>query len=104
MIITLVQFQLPILLNIDEVQILFTQSASSFYHVPGLIQKYFLLSDDGKTAGGIYFWNCRKNAEQFYGDGFSESIAATFGTEPTIAYFESPVSVDNTTANVTTVH
>lgn len=101
MIITFVQFQLPLPLSIDEAHILFTQAASNFYYVPGLIQKYFLLSDDGKTAGGVYLWNCRKNAERFYGDGFSQSIAASFGTEPTIAYFESSVSVDNTSANVT---
>lgn len=104
MITTIVQFQLPNSISLDQAQTLFDQAAPGFQHIPGLIRKYFLLSDNGETAGGVYLWNCRENAEQFYGNGFSQSIVAKFGTEPTIAYFQSPVIVDNAIAPKRTLH
>lgn len=95
MITTIVQFHLPVSLTLDEAQILFSESAPSFRHITGLIRKYFLFSDNGKAAGGIYLWNSREDAEKFYSTGFRQSITATFGSEPTITYFETPVIVDN---------
>lgn len=95
MMITIVQFQLPVPLTLDEAHILFGEAAPSFRQIAGLIRKYFLLSNNGKTAGGVYFWNSREDAEKFYSKGFSQSVIAAFGSEPTIAYFESPVIVDN---------
>lgn len=66
-----------------------------FYDIPGLIRKYFLLSEDGKTAGGVYLWECPKEAECFYTENFRLSIVEHFGSEPSITFFESPVAVDN---------
>ncbi|MGL4618256.1 MAG: YdhR family protein, partial [Chroococcidiopsis sp.] len=63
--------------------------------VPGLIRKYFLLSEDGRTAGGVYLWESKAAAERLYTDDFLKSIVERYGSEPSVIYFESPVVVDN---------
>ena len=96
MITAFVQFQLPAPTTLKQAESLFTQAAPNFIQVPGLIRKYFLLAEDGKIAGGVYLWQSREHAESFYKNGFRQSIAEKYGSEPTITYFESPVIVDNT--------
>ncbi len=95
MITVFVQFQLPAPTTLKQAEALFTQAAPGFIQISGLIRKYFLLSEDGKMAGGVYLWKNREHAEIFYSNGFRQSIAEKFGSEPTITYFESPVIVDN---------
>ncbi len=95
MITVLVQFKLPASVTRSQAEELFANIASMFYDIPRLIRKYFLLSEDGKTAGGAYLWKSRKDAECFYTENFRLSIAEQFGSEPSITFFESPVVVDN---------
>ncbi len=90
-----VQFKLPEFITRDQVEMMFSSAAPMYYEIPGLIRKYFLLSEDGKTAGGVYIWNSRKDAETFYNESFRLSIAEKFGSEPSVSYFESPVVIDN---------
>jgi hypothetical protein len=100
MITTLVQFAIPQSLEPADVTSYFEQAAPDFRHPDGLIRKYFLVSDDGKHAGGVYLWRSRTHAAQFYGNGFQELVAGLFGTLPTISYFETPVVVDNLTGEI----
>lgn len=94
MITAFVQFQLPAPTTLKQAESLFAETAPIFIQVPGLIRKYFLLSEDGKI-GGVYLWKNREHAEVFYSNDFRESIVEKLGSEPTITYFESPVIVDN---------
>lgn len=95
MITVFVQFKLPTSVTRDQATEFFSNIASMFYDIPGLMRKYFLLSEEGTTAGGIYLWNSRKDAEDFYTENFSLGIIEHFGCEPSITYFDSPVVVDN---------
>lgn len=63
MITVVVEFKLPESIAYDRVQEMFSNIAAMYYDIPGLIRKYFLLSEDGKTAGGVYLWQSRKDAE-----------------------------------------
>jgi heme-degrading monooxygenase HmoA len=95
MITTLVQFKLPAPVTCDRARAIFSEAAPQFRRVPGLIRKYFLLSEDGATAGGVYLWESREDAERFYTAEFERAIVHRFGSEPSITYFQSPIIVDN---------
>lgn len=96
MITVLVQFKLPNSVSREQVETAFSEVSTLFYGVPGLIRIYFLLSEDGQTAGGLYLWNSRDDADRFYTDHFKRTILKRYGSEPSITYFDSPVIVDNT--------
>lgn len=95
MLTVLVQFNLPDSIDRDEIEGQFSSVAPMYYEIPGLIRKYFLLSEDCKTAGGVYIWRSYKDAKNFYNDNYVLSIQEKFGCEPTVTYFDSPVVVDN---------
>jgi hypothetical protein len=100
MITALVQFPIPVSLEPADVTMYFEQAAPDFRHPDGLIRKYFLISDDGRQAGGVYLWRSRTCAARFYGNGFYELIAGLFGALPTITYFETSVVVDNLSGEI----
>ncbi len=95
MITALVQFNLSTPLTGNEVKEDFSNLVPRLREVPGLIRKYFLLSEDGRTAGGVYLWESKAAAERLYTDDFKKSIVERYGSEPSVTYFESPVVVDN---------
>ena len=74
---------------------LFADAAPNYRETKGLIRKYFLLSEDGKTVGGVYLWQSRSEAEQLYSADWRKAITDKYGSEPSVTYFASPVIVDN---------
>lgn len=100
MITVFVQFQLPGSMTRHQAQTHFASIATLFCEIPGLVRKYFLLSEDGTTAGGVYLWNSREDADRFYTENFRLAIVEKFGSEPSITYFESPVIVDNSVGEI----
>ena len=95
MITALVQFKLPDPMTTDKAQSVFAETAPKYREVKGLIRKYYLLSEDGETAGGIYLWKSREAAEQLYTDDWKAFIMQKYGTKPSVTFFTSPVIVDN---------
>jgi hypothetical protein len=95
MITTVVQFRLPKPITREIARQLFLDSAPKYRKVQGLIRKYYLISEDGTTAGGVYLFNSREDAERLYSDEWKKYIVDKYGSEPSITYFESPVVVDN---------
>jgi hypothetical protein len=95
MITTVVQFHLATPISLDEARIRFESSAPKYQKLPGLIRKYYIRSEDGMIAGGIYLWEDREAAEKVYAGEWRERVAQLYGAEPTIAWFDSPVIVDN---------
>ena len=96
----LVQFKLPQPVTREKAQELFVGSAAKYRETPGLIRKYFLLSEDGGTAGGVYLWKSRKDAEGLYTKEWGNYIREKYGAPPSVTYFESPVVVDNITNQI----
>lgn len=99
---TITTFRLPKRTSIEDAREIFLNAAPNFQTVPGLLRKQFLLSDDGKTAGGVYLWKDRDSAESFNNEKLVVLIKQQFGVEPEINYFSSPVIVDNLSGEVIT--
>ena len=100
MITTIVQIKGPAPMSLDKARDVFTSTASRYRDVSGLIRKYCLLSEDGKTAGGVYLWESRDAAEAMYNPEWFAFIREKYGVDPEVAYFASPVVVDNLTAEI----
>lgn len=100
MITALVQFSLPQALGREQAREIFLATAPKYRDMQGLIRKYYLLSKDGGTAGGVYLWHSQEDAERLYTDDWKKFIRDKYGAEPTVSYFESPVLVDNVAGEI----
>jgi len=100
MITALVQFKLPQPVTREKAQEIFVSTAPKYRETPGLIRKYYLLSEDGGTAGGVYLWKSKKDAEALYTNEWGSYIREKYGASPKVTYFESPVVVDNVTNEI----
>jgi len=96
----IIQFPLPPGAPIDAVKSGFLEVAPFFQGPPGLLRKYFLLSDDGATGGGVYLWTTRQTAQDFSETTIRPMIKEKFHVEPSITYFETPVIVDNVSSQI----
>ncbi len=95
MITTLVQFALPSPITLAEATRRFESSAPKYQNLAGLIRKYYIRSEDGRVAGGIYLWETRAAAERVFSGEWRERVEKLYGAAPTIAWFDTPVVVDN---------
>jgi hypothetical protein len=102
MITALVQFKLPQPVTSEKAKEIFLSTALKYRDVQGLIRKYYLLSEDGKTAGGVYLWKSLEDAEKLYTAEWRKFIADKYGAEPTLHYFATPVVVDNLIGEIIT--
>src|SRR5215472_15390587 len=101
MITVITRFAVPTTINASQMRAGFTEAAPAFRNVPGLIRKKFLLSADGRTAGGVYLWEEEEAARSFMQQRVAPMIREKYKVEPTIEYYHSPVLVDNSdTQNV----
>ena len=66
MITVITTFQLPKPITREEARRTFLSTAPKYQGVAGLFRKYYFLSQDRKTVGGIYLWNSRAEAETMY--------------------------------------
>lgn len=102
MITVMATFQLPKTMTRDEARMIFLSTAPKYQAVTGLIRKYYVLSQDGKTAGGIYLWNSKAEAEALYTESWRAFVREKYGCEPSILYMDSPVVVDNLSHEILT--
>lgn len=102
MITALVQFKLPQPITIERAREVFSGTASKYREITGLIRKYYVLSVDGGTAGGVYLWKSREDAERLYTEDWKNFIQDKYGAEPSVTYFDTPVVVDNAIGTIIT--
>ena len=95
MITALVQFSLPAPLSVEQARAIFRSTASRYLGMPGLVRKYYIVADDGRTAGGVYLWNSRADAQAVYTDEWRAFVTGKYGSPPSLSWFETPVVVDN---------
>jgi hypothetical protein len=100
MITTLVQFKLPQAVAREKAKEIFLSTAPKYRKISGLIRKYYLLSEDGETAGGVYLWESRKDAEALYTKEWENFVREKYGAPPSVTCFESPIVVDNVTNEI----
>jgi hypothetical protein len=102
MITTLTTFQLPQPITPEEAKKMFLSTAPKYQDVPGLVRKCYILSEDGKTAGGVYLWKTRADAQALYTESWFAFVKSKYGTDASVTYFDSPVVVDNVTHRIIT--
>lgn len=102
MITAIVQFKLPQPLSRNEASEIFESTAPKYRKMQGLIRKYYILAQDGQTAGGIYLWQSQSYAERVYTAEWEQFILDKYGALPTVSYHESPVVVDNMSEEIIT--
>jgi len=95
MIIAITAFALPGPITGEDARSIFLATAPTYQGVPGLLRKHYVLSEDGLTAGGVYLWNSKGEAEAMYTDAWRAFVQEKYGIEPAVTYFDSPVTVDN---------
>lgn len=100
MITALVQFKLPQPVSIEKAKEIFLGTAPRYRDTPGLLRKYYILSEDGGTAGGVYLWKSKKDAEALYTKEWESFVRERYGVPPSLTYFASPVVVDNLTNEI----
>ena len=72
------------------------RSAPTFRNRPGLLSKHYLREPETGLGGGLYVWETRAAAEAYFTPEWRARMAATFGAEPQVRYFEGPLVVANT--------
>lgn len=95
MITSITTFKLQKPITRDEAQRIFQSTAPKYRGVAGLLRKTYILSEDGATAGGVYLWKSRADAEALYTESWKAFVREKYGTDPSITYFDSPIVVDN---------
>ena len=76
-----------------RVEALFQQQAPGFKSLPGLKQKYFTVSDDGRRAGGIYLWTDAAAARAFFSDTWKTQVVAAYGSLAELSWFDAPLII-----------
>ena len=94
MIISITEFPLPAGATLDQIAASFIEVAPKFTDPPGLVRKYFVVSDERNTGGGIYVWNDKDSAVAFNENVVGPMVREHFG-DPTIRYFDVPVISDS---------
>ena len=102
MITALIQFKLPQPISREKAREVFSSTAPKYREIHGLIRKYYVLSQDGGTAGGVYLWHSKEDAERLYTGEWKQFILDKYGALPSVTYFETPVIVDNITGQIIT--
>lgn len=100
MITALLQTRLPAPVTPQEALHMFRRTAPNYQGKKGLIRKYYLLSEDRHSVGGVYLWQSREQAEQVYTPEWREYVKETFGDYPSLVYFDTPVVVDNLSGEI----
>ena len=95
MITVIVKFKLSEAITIQEAREIFLSTAPKYRGMPGLIRKYYFLDTDGITAGGIYLWKSREDADVLYTKEWKAFVHGRYGSDPELTYLDTPVIVDN---------
>jgi hypothetical protein len=101
MIVAIVSFKLTQPKTLEEMKPVFQGTAPKYLNLPGLLRKNYFLTEDGMRAGGIYVWESKERAQQFYSPEWQNFVAGKYGAPPEILYVASPVMVDNRAGQIT---
>ena len=100
MVTVIVQFKLPSPVSPEKARELFLASAPNYQKITGLLRKFYLLGEDGCSAGGVYIWESKSAAEKLFDAEWKQFIRDKYNAEAEVSYFVSPVQVDNLTGEI----
>jgi hypothetical protein len=90
---TIVTIKTPPGITRERLEAGFKQAVPLYESIPGLTAKFFIANED--SFGGMYLWKDRASAEAWYSDAWRAKAKATYGVEPVLVYFDSPLQIDN---------
>ena len=70
------------------------ETSTMYQKVDGLLRKNYIADIENKYAGGVYTFVSMKSAKNWFDEDRIEWITQRF-SKPEVAYYESPVIVDN---------
>lgn len=99
----IVQINVPEPLSDASVRDIFDGTSPNYLGVPGLLRKYYLLSEDRRTIGGCYLWKTKRDGERIYTDEWRKMVVQRYrGPEPTVTWFETPLIVETARGDIET--
>jgi hypothetical protein len=87
---TLVEIPGPDGLSANQIIQGFRDAIPTYQKVPGLLRKYFALSEQG-TFGGIYLWKDVASANAWFNQTWQDRVRNTFGQPANFEWFETPI-------------
>lgn len=95
MITEIVTFEIPAEMTRDEVVANYRRSAPTWRANPELIRKNYLFDPETRRAGGVYLWRSMDAARRARDASWLERVRKTYGSEPVVQYFQTPLIADN---------
>jgi len=91
--------RIPIPQGVTRAQVVggMVKSIPEYEKLPGLVRKYYTLTDDGKY-GGIYLFESRNAAEEHFNDAWRANVLKTRGAPAEVTYFEVPIVIEGPSA------
>ena len=78
----------------------FGDVADRYLGVPGLVRKYFGLSDDGASVIGVYLWQSKAEADAFYSPEWLAGVTERWGATPAKTEWGVPVVAESSEGRV----
>lgn len=72
----------------------FVQSVPTYQAAPGLVRKWFLITEDARF-GGVYLWTDDAAAQAWFNTAWRERIRKTYGADAEITRFSAPITLRN---------
>ena len=94
MITVVVKFKISDTLTSKILKEKFIETSAMYQKVDGLLRKNYIADIENKYAGGVYTFVSLKSAKNWFDEDRIEWITQRF-SKPEVAYYESPVIVDN---------
>ena len=95
MITEIIIFGVPEGMSREEVVANFRRSAPGWRANPDLIRKSYLFDAENRRAGGVYLWRNMDAARRARDAVWVDRVRRTYGSEPIVQYFETPLVADN---------
>jgi hypothetical protein len=95
MITEIITFDIPDGMTRDEVIANYRRSAPVWRANSDLIRKNYLYDGEKRRAGGVYLWRSMEAARRARDSAWLERVRHTYGSEPIVQYFETPLVADN---------
>jgi hypothetical protein len=95
MITEIIVFDVPEGMGREELLANYRRSAPSWRANPDLIRKNYLYDAANRKAGGVYLWRSLAAAQRARNTTWLERVRRTYGSEPVVQYFATPLVVDN---------
>ena len=94
MITVVVKFKISDTLTSKILKEKFIETSTMYQKVDGLLRKNYIADIENRYAGGVYTFVSMKSAKNWFDEDRIEWITQRF-SKPEVAYYESPVIVDN---------